>query len=112
MALSLVFDVACSQYTKPNAPAITANVNNPIRTYFARSSIDATPLLALYSHMPVRVGTGTMDIRRQPRVLRCQHLFHSARFDNLAFAQHRNAVADPVQAVEIVCHHEHRDAER
>ncbi len=36
-----------NQSTKPNAAAITASVNDPIRTKFARVSIKPTPTLNL-----------------------------------------------------------------
>ena len=54
--------VVCSdwnQSTKPNAAAITASVNDPIRTKFARVSIPITPLIL--GHDPIGLDRITIS---------------------------------------------------
>src|SRR6202034_2413723 len=70
--------------TKPNAAAITASVNDPIRTKFARVSINPTPILGPDSASLDQgralahncAGTLAVEIGPQPGMLRGLHIGH------------------------------------
>src|SRR5215831_15869659 len=51
-----------------------------------------------------------MEIRPDPRMIVLHHLLQGADA-NLLVDQHRHAIADRKQSVEIMRHHEHREAQ-
>src|ERR1700676_362848 len=95
-----------NQSTKPNAAAITASVNDPIRTKFARVSINPTPVLAHHG-----AGALAVEILPQPGMLRGLHVGHRSCCNDLTVPQNCNTVTSGIKAVQIVGYHENRQAQ-
>src|SRR5574337_3072 len=107
--------------TNRKAPTTAAKVKAPIRTKLARVSISSPlhgraagreapsgrPLSPGARHAPL-----PMEIGFEPWIVGTQEFFNLSNGDDLAMAQHRDAVADGEQAVEVVGDHEDGEAKR
>src|SRR3984957_9582315 len=87
---------------------MTASGNAPAAMWLAWGSMKPSPLF-LVVYQPAAFAA---EVRFQPGMLGCEHGFDRTGSDDAAFGQHRDAVANRVQAVEIVGHHEDAQAQR
>src|SRR4030081_715775 len=124
---------------KPKAASITASVNDPIRTKFARVSIKPTPILGSDSVLLIRAvvylsfehdlfrkpvpasrdhalthdraGALAVEIGPQPRMLRGLHVGHRSCCYDFTVPQNGYAVTSGIKTVQIVGYHENGQAQ-